>query len=101
MTSQQIQLKRGEVLIGSIEIDPAQCDFPWYGGRFYPTAAFVEVQGLFEEELRLSETEDWAGFDAIWSQLKALGLGLVYENGNIVQEFLMHIEGERVWWREV
>src|SRR6187399_1488216 len=42
-----LDLVRGDVLLGSIEIKPEAADFPWQAGAFRPSSAFEEVRSLF------------------------------------------------------
>jgi hypothetical protein len=52
-----LELIRGGVCLGRIEIDPREGDFPWRSGRFQPFEAFTKVQPLFERLTRLTGDE--------------------------------------------
>ena len=93
-------LKRGGVVIGMIKPEPSWFDFPWYAGQFVPTDAFGAVRALFDEEVRLSDQEDWEAVDKIWAELVEPGLELAYPDGSTVCELLIHIVGDRADWRE-
>lgn len=96
----ECRLRRGGVVIGLVTPEPSWFDFPWFAGRFYPTEAFENVRALFDEEARVCDQEDWETVDRIQAQLNEPGLELEYPDGQVKRELLMHIEGERVSWRE-
>jgi hypothetical protein len=84
--------------IGEILIDDA--DFPWLSGRFRAGPAFGGVEDLFARELALAERDD-DGHRADWEAVHAeIGrrVRLVSPDGPVA-EFLLHIQGERAWFR--
>jgi len=92
------QVRTGEEPVGEILIDDA--DFPWLSGRFTAGPAFAAVRDLFARELALIERDDedhqqeWeAAYDEITSCVS-----LSSPDGP-VPEFLLHIEGDRAWFR--
>ncbi|MFG3320856.1 hypothetical protein ACGF3J_22690 [Streptomyces sp. NPDC048171] len=85
-------------LVGEILIDDA--DFPWLSGRFRPGPAHAAVQDLFARELALVERDD-AGHRAEWEEVCAeieRRVRLLSPDGPVA-EFLLHIEGDRAWFR--
>jgi hypothetical protein len=92
------RLRSGEEPVGEILIDDA--DFPWLSGRFTAGPAFGAVRDLFARELALIERDDekhrqeWeAAYDEISRRVS-----LSSPDGP-VPEFLLHIEGDRAWFR--
>jgi hypothetical protein len=90
---------RGDVLLGTITPDNTRSDFPWYAGIFHPTPDFETVRPLFENELSVLDSEDFDAWELAWQAITKPGLKLEYDNGEIVNELLIHIEGEKTWWR--
>ncbi|MEV5910020.1 hypothetical protein ACWEGX_35510 [Streptomyces chartreusis] len=91
-------LSGAEGPVGEILIDEA--DFPWLAGRFTPGAGYEAVRDLFARELALlerdqeAEAEAWeAAYDEIRSRVS-----LASPDGPVA-EFLLHIEGDRAWFR--
>lgn len=95
---------RGKDVLGTIDVDAAMCDFPWFGGRFTPAPAFAEVAPLFSEELALMEQkdfDDWDTWEDIWAEIEEPGLRLVGAGGEVVsREPLIHIRDGEAWWRD-
>jgi hypothetical protein len=88
----------GEERVGEIVVDDA--DFPWLSGRFSPGPAYDAVEPLFARELALLEGDRDADLDE-WEDLYAeirRRISLASPDGP-VPEFLLHIEGDRAWFR--
>ncbi|MET9191576.1 hypothetical protein [Streptomyces tendae] len=84
--------------IGEILIEDA--DFPWLSGRFRAGPAYGAVRDLFVRELALVEG-DGAERRAEWEVVRAeieRRVRLVSPDGPVA-EFLLHIEGDRAWFR--
>ncbi|WP_345593000.1 hypothetical protein [Streptomyces marokkonensis] len=84
--------------VGEILIDEA--DFPWLSGRFRAGPAFDAVQDLFARELALVERDDeghWEEWETVYAEIERR-VRLVSPDGPVA-EFLLHIEGERAWFR--
>lgn len=84
--------------IGEILIQDA--DFPWLAGRFTPGPAYEEVRELFARELALTRLDDdakWATWETVYDEITRR-VTLSSPDGP-VPEFLLHIEGERAWFR--
>ncbi|WP_425247880.1 hypothetical protein [Streptomyces sp. NEAU-NA10] len=88
----------GEEPVGEIAVDEA--DFPWLAGHFTPGPAYGAVEPLFARELALLEAdldthvEEW---EAVYAEIRRL-LSLTSPDGPVA-EFLLHIEGNRAWFR--
>lgn len=89
------RLVRQEELVGEIVIEEA--DFPWLHGRFVPGTAFSAVEPVFTRSLALSEAEDWEAFDEAYEEITE-AVSLVSPSGPVA-EFLLHIQGEKAWFR--
>jgi hypothetical protein len=101
-----LDLVRGDVLLGSIEIKPEAADFPWQAGAFRPSSAFEEVRALFAQELALlkaNEADDsaqWDDWEEIYETLVEPGLRLRAADGAFLEgDLLIHIDGTDAWWR--
>ncbi|MFH9570908.1 hypothetical protein [Streptomyces sp. NPDC017230] len=84
--------------VGEILIDDA--DFPWLSGRFRAGPGFDAVQDLFAREIALVERDD-EGHREEWETVYAeieRRVRLVSPDGPVA-EFLLHIQGERAWFR--
>ncbi|WP_416530301.1 hypothetical protein [Streptomyces coelicoflavus] len=84
--------------IGEILIEDA--DFPWLSGRFRAGPAFDAVRDLFARELALAErdgAEHWAEWETVYAGI-ARRVRLVSPDGPVAA-FLLHIEGDRAWFR--
>ncbi|WP_328876740.1 hypothetical protein OHT76_40585 [Streptomyces sp. NBC_00287] len=90
-------IRSGDESVGEIAIDEA--DFPWLSGHFTPGPAYACVRDLFARELALvarvdEDVEEWeAAYDEIRRRVS-----LSSPDGPVA-EFLLHIEGDRAWFR--
>ncbi|MET7486473.1 hypothetical protein [Streptomyces sp. NPDC005538] len=90
------QVRGGEETVGEILIDDA--DFPWLSGKFTPGPAFDAVRDLFIQELALAQADDdWSLWEEAYDEIRRR-VTLTSPDGP-VPEFLLHIEGERAWFR--
>ena len=92
------RVRSGEEPVGDILIDDA--DFPWLSGRFTAGAAFEGVRELFAHELALMELDDEGRrveWEAAYDEIRRR-VSLIAPHGP-VPEFLLHIEGDRAWFR--
>ncbi|WP_406182801.1 hypothetical protein [Streptomyces canus] len=92
------KVRSGDEPVGDILIDEA--DFPWLSGRFTAGPGFAGVRELFARELALVEEDDeerrqeWEdAYDEVRRRVSLHG------PGGPVPEFLLHIEGDRAWFR--
>ena len=94
----EYQLKRGNDLLGRLSAYTS--DFPWVNCKFEPTASFTELRPLFDEELRLLDSEDIVAWEESYEKIRALNLRLVAMNGgDEIGELLLHIDGDEAWFR--
>ncbi|MDQ0766413.1 hypothetical protein QFZ32_000924 [Streptomyces canus] len=92
------KVRSGDEAVGDILIDEA--DFPWLAGRFTAGPGFAGVRELFARELALVEEDDeerqqqWEeAYDEVRRRVS------LHAPGGPVPEFLLHIEGDRAWFR--
>jgi riboflavin kinase/FMN adenylyltransferase len=96
------RLRRGDDILGELVEDGV--DFPWREARFTPTDSFESVRELFERErAELEEaierrTDEWDTQEELYGEIRR-GLQLEAPDGHLVPEFLLHIDGDRAWWR--
>ncbi|MFC9030830.1 hypothetical protein [Streptomyces arboris] len=98
------RLRRGTELVGEIAVD--DLDFPWLYGRFIPGPAYdAGIRELFDRELalmeRLDEGESDESAEAWEGVCREVNRTLVLTGpeGKGVAEFLLHIQGDRAWFR--
>jgi len=90
------RVRSGEREVGEILIDDA--DFPWLSGRFTAGEAYGAVRELFARELALAERDDdWEEWETAYQEITRR-VSLSSPDGP-VPEFLLHIEGDRAWFR--
>ena len=102
----KLQLFRGDVLLGSIDVKAGEADLPWRSGSFHPAAAYQDVRALFEHELKLLRANE-ADDDALWddweeahAELHDPGIRLqAPDKSYVADEILIHIDGSEAWWR--
>ncbi|MET7733474.1 hypothetical protein ABZT02_19180 [Streptomyces sp. NPDC005402] len=92
------QVRGGGDRVGDILIDEA--DFPWLSGRFTAGPGFAGVRELFARELALMDEfdeerqQEWEkAYDEVRRRVSLLA------PTGPVAEFLLHIEGDRAWFR--
>lgn len=79
-------------------------DFPWLEGAFVPSAGFDKWRATFAEESRLVEFEDleesdvYEAWESLVEQITA-ALNMVTPQGQVVEDFLLHIDGAHATWR--
>ena len=101
-----LQLVRGNAVLGSIEVKPAEPDSPWYSGAFKPSAEFETARELFEQELRMlrantnDDSAQWDEWEAVHEVLHEPGLWLQAPDQSYREsDILIHIDGAEAWWR--
>ena len=101
-----LELVRGEDVLGTIVVKPGGADLPWYSGDFHPSARFDGVKRLFESELQLiraNTTDDpaqWDAWEAVHARLHEPGLRLQSPDLSYIDDdILIHIDGPVAWWR--
>jgi len=94
----ELFLKRGEELVGILR--SCDTDFPWVNCTFEPTAAFDELQPLFEEELGLLDSDKMEEWQGVYDRILALDLKLIDRKDlQDIGDFLLHIRGNKAWFR--
>ncbi|SNX65804.1 hypothetical protein SAMN06272735_7644 [Streptomyces sp. TLI_55] len=96
--SQVWQVRGGDGPVGEILIDEA--DFPWLSGQFTAGPGYDVVRELFARELALAERDDDGHreeWERVYDEIRRR-VSLVSPDGP-VPEFLLHIEGDRAWFR--
>ncbi len=110
MTKQQmpevLDLVRGNVLLGTIEVKRDDADLPWRSGVFRALPEYESVRELFERELEMLQantTDDsaqWDDWEEVHAELHGPGLRLRDKDGAFsADEIIIHINGTEAWWR--
>jgi hypothetical protein len=89
------QVRGAEEPVGDILIDDA--DFPWLSGRFTAGPGFAGVRELFARDRTLVEEEKWQEWEEAYDEIRRRVS--LHAPGGPVPEFLLHIEGDRAWFR--
>lgn len=98
-----LELYRGTILLAILSRIEGW-DFPWYQCDFQPMPEFEQYRALFDEELRLLESD--SGTDEHWllayEKIEALELTLIDpDQGKAAEVFLLHVEGQRARFKVV
>jgi hypothetical protein len=97
------ELRKGSRLLGILT--NCRLDWPWYFCQFEARAEFERHRSLFEEELRLLDAspEDLKEWGESYKKIENLGLDLIStaEEGPVVKEFMIHINGDEAWFRAI
>ena len=101
-----LNLIRGDTILGTIQVNPGDADFPWFSGTFQATPDFESARHLFERELQLlransnDDSATWDDWEAVHAELHDPGLRLAAPDSNYtLDEILIHINGTEAWWR--
>jgi hypothetical protein len=101
-----LSLIRGDTILGTVDVNAGNADFPWFSGTFHAAPEFESVRHLFERELqvlRANSTNDpaiWDHWEAIHAELHDPGLRLsAPDSSYTAEEILIHINGAEAWWR--
>ena len=91
-TPYDLELRRDDEILGTLKY--RKIDWPWTICDFSAEPGFERYRGLFDEEWTILEaegaTERWY---AAYNEVEALGLSLVYRNGNRMTDLIIHIYG--------
>ncbi|MBW3625647.1 MAG: hypothetical protein KY468_19820 [Armatimonadetes bacterium] len=91
-------LMKGDELLGHLDL--RNIDQPIFFCTFIPTEAFDRYRPLFEGELALLEEDRLKEWEAAYQKIDDLGLILrSTENGDTIDDFLLHIDGDEAWFR--
>ncbi|MGH1489856.1 MAG: hypothetical protein ACRBK7_10765 [Acidimicrobiales bacterium] len=93
------KLRAETELVGKIEATAA--DQPWTSGSWQPTPTFERFAPLFEHELAClnamnEQSQEW---ERAYQAIEEAGLSLQSPGGEIVAEWLLHIDGNEAWFR--
>ena len=101
-----LNLVRGDIVLGTIEVNHDGADLPWFSGAFTAAPGFEEVRELFERELQLlrvnsnDDSATWDDWEAVHAELHDPGLRLCTPDSSYrAEEILIHINGSEAWWR--
>jgi hypothetical protein len=101
-----LNLVRGDTILGTIDVNHGERDFPWFSGAFNASPEYEEVRHLFERELALlranssNDSEKWDDWEAVHAELHDPGVRLCAPDSSFtVEEILIHISGTEAWWR--
>ena len=89
-----LRLLRGDELLGTLTL--AGVDQPFFDARFEAAPAFAEVAPVLNVPGDEFDEDAWG---AAYERVEALGLRLVTEDGAEIAEFLLHVDGEKAWFR--
>lgn len=99
-TGETWRLRRDGDLIGELVVH--EMDQPFLVARFLANPGFEEVRALFEESLaKLKDAEkrdEWDEWESAYRRILA-AVQLEDPDGRLVPEFMLHIEGDKAWWR--
>jgi hypothetical protein len=73
-------------------------DFPWLDARVDARPALESLRPLLDEEWAATESEDWKRAERLYRAVNDAAR-LVDPQGVAVAEFLLHLQGDRAWWR--
>lgn len=89
------QLLHHGVKVADLVIDGG--DWPWEEARVDASEAFEALRPMFAEETRLLDADD-PSWDDAYIEIRR-NFTLLGPDGRPTPEFLLHIEGDRAWWR--
>ncbi len=94
------ELKIADALLGLLTFE--YTDQPLVFCRFEPQTIFTNYEALFQEELRYLNADAMDDWEHAYTKITALGLTLVPNDRTIgpITEFILHIDGERAWFRD-
>jgi hypothetical protein len=101
-----LKLMRGDVQLGVLTL--YDLDQPWFYCHFEPEPAFEQVRPLFAAEQELLNDDSGTDFDEdadedawvrAYQDIQRLGLLLIPDVGEVIDDFLLHIDGTEAWFR--
>jgi hypothetical protein len=94
-------LKQGSVVLGALrDCHPDyRPRYPCFRGQFTPTPAFEEVRPVFDEAVRLRETDQQEEYFQARQAIDRLGLQLESLEGDVLKPYTLYIEGGEAWFR--
>lgn len=99
MPDRRFELRSNDGVVGNLfEIG---VDMPWILCSFEPTSSFSHFKPLFDELLTSVDQDDAEKIDKVQNEIES-NLRLVCpEDPDMISEFLLHIEGDKVWFRYI
>jgi hypothetical protein len=91
----ELHLVREDKLLGTLR--PYSSDMFWTDCKFEATDEFQKIKPLFDEELKLVESDEFnvEKWEEIAGKIEDLNLKLIsLEDERIIQEFLLHIKDD-------
>jgi hypothetical protein len=101
MGMKRYELIRGEAVLGVVELDAAEDNFPWHAGWLQPTPAYGEVKPLFDRLCLMHEKDGFTEESGIvFKEIIEPGIQMrcIEDNTSVSIEGI-NIEGNRVSWR--
>jgi hypothetical protein len=98
--SREVWLLRHERRVVA-KLHVTRMDMPWLRAYVERLAGFEALAPLYAEDIRLLESFEEQGA-AEWSahyDLIESATELLYPDGSEVPEYLLHIDGDKAWWR--
>jgi hypothetical protein len=104
--AQQWILMTGETALGTLVLE--ELDQPWWYCHFTPTPAFDQFRPFFvteqaaleiNEAARLIGDREQGQWEKAYDAIDALHLRLVGEHGQIIDDLLLHVDGDEAWFR--
>ena len=92
------RLLAGDIEIARLVVNGS--NQPWLTATVIPAAEFDHYRSLFDDELVALDRldADLPGHNAIYRRIREQ-LTFLHPDGRIVAEWLLHIDGDRAWWR--
>ena len=86
---------REDKLLGTLR--PYSSDMFWTDCKFEATEEFQKIKPLFDEELKLVESDEFEAekWEEVYGMIEDLNLKLIsLEDGKVIKEFLLHIKDD-------
>ncbi len=84
-----------EGIVATLERDSGGDDMPWYGVRVRRGPRWDDVASEFAREMELLNSGLMTEWEVLWQSLRDRGLRLRLSDGGEVDEFAVHVDGER------
>lgn len=91
------QLKRGDVLLGTLTL--YEQDMFWFFCDFVALPEFEDYRSIFTEGLKLIDavgSEEWEAWEIALQTFSLIEVTSVFHP---ITEFMLHIEGDKAWFR--
>ena len=91
------KLMRDDMVLGILT--PYEYDFPWVYCHFLAEPGFATLQPLFDAEHQAAKADNMEEWDKAYEPVAALNLHLLSNDGEQIDEMLLHIADEEAWFR--